>query len=162
MRFMTTAQCLMLGLMLGSVAAGCSSSDRFQSKADVGTGTGVLLGGIAGSQFGRGSGRVVGAVVGAVAGGVIGNEIGRRLDQRDRQLAQEAEFDALERGESGRPRHWRNPDNGRYGEVIPQQPYQRAGRDCRDYVHTVFIEGRPETMRSTACRNSDGTWSALG
>ena len=49
-------------------------------------------------------------------GGIIGNEIGRSLDERDRLLAQQTEFDALERGESGRVRTWRNPDNGRYAD----------------------------------------------
>ena len=110
-------------------------------------------------QFGKGDGKIVGALVGAVAGGIIGNDIGRKLDQRDRILAQEAEFEALERGESGRPRRWQTPDNGRYGEIVPQPPYQRAGRDCRDYAHTVYMEGRPQTLRGTACRNPDGTWT---
>ena len=66
---------------------------------------------------------------------------------------------ALERGESNRPRRLTNPENGRYGEIVPTTPYQRSGLDCRDYTHTVYIDGRPETMRGAACRNRDGTWS---
>ena len=146
-------------ILLGAV--GCTGPDGRVSKENTGTGAGVILGGIAGSQFGKGDGKIVGAIVGAVAGGIIGNDIGRKLDERDRQLAQQAEFDALERGESGRPRRWNNPDNGRYGEIVPQPPYQRAGRDCRDYAHTVYMEGRPQTVRGTACRNPDGTWAAV-
>lgn len=143
-------------------AAACSGPDGRVNKADTGTLGGAVLGGVVGSQFGKGNGKIVGTVLGAFAGGIIGNDIGRKLDQRDRILAQQAELDALERGESGRPRRWQNPDNGRYGDIVPEPPYQRAGRDCRDYAHTVYIEGRPQTMRGSACRNPDGTWSAAG
>ena len=145
------------------VLAGCSGGpDSRMNKSDLGTGTGVLLGGAVGSQFGKGNGRILGTVVGAVAGGLIGNDIGRRLDERDRMLAQQAEFDALERGESGRPRRWTNPDNGRYGDIVPSQPYQRGGLDCRDYTHTVYMDDRPQVVRGTACRDNAGVWSAAG
>jgi surface antigen len=148
-------------VVMVSLLGGCSGgSDRRLDNTAVGTGAGVVLGGVVGNQFGRGSGKVLGTVVGAVAGGLIGNSIGQKLDQRDRVLAQDAEFDALERGESNRPRRWTNPENGRYGDFVPTAPYQRAGLDCRDYTHTIYVDGRPETMRGTACRNRDGTWSA--
>jgi surface antigen len=144
-------------------AAGCSSQDGRINKADSGTGAGVVLGAIAGGALGgKGDGRIVGAMIGAVAGGIMGNEIGRKLDERDRLLAREAEFAALERGRSGEPSRWNNPDNGRYGEIVPQAPYQRGERNCRDYAHTVYMEGRPTTVRGTACRNPDGTWTAVG
>jgi surface antigen len=131
------------------------------SKADTGTVVGAVAGGVIGNQFGRGGGRVAATMIGAVAGGIIGNEIGRSLDQRDRRMAEEAEFEALEHGSPGVGRPWRNPDSGRYGEVIPEARYRRGGLDCRDYVHKVFIDGRPQTMRGTACRNPDGTWRAV-
>src|SRR5262245_24501111 len=136
--------------------AGC------ETKQDGGTLVGAIAGGVIGNQFGKGSGRVAATVAGAVVGGIIGNEIGRKLDARDRELAQRAEYDAWDRGPPGRPVRWRNPDNGRYGEVIPEAPYRRGDYDCRDYVHKVYIDGRPQTMRGTACRNPDGTWSAVG
>ena len=121
-----------------------------------------MAGGIIGNQFGKGSGNVLATVAGAVVGGIVGSEIGRSMDEQDRRLAEQAEFDALEAGESGRPRHWRNPDNGRYGDVVPGRAYKRGSIDCRDYTHTVYIDGRPQTMRGTACRNPDGTWSNVG
>ena len=92
---------------------------------------------------------------------MIGNEIGRKLDERSRMLAQQAEINALERGASGRPVAWSNPDNGRRGEIVPGAAYRRSGSDCRDYVHTVTIDGRQETLRGSACRNSDGTWRQM-
>lgn len=146
---------------IAALLAACSGPDGRVSKADAGLGTGTVLGAVVGSQFGGGSGRIVGTVAGAFIGGVLGHDIGRKLDQRDRMLAEEAEIDAFERGPSGQPRRWRNPNNNRYGEVIPAPPYQRGGRDCRDYTHTIYIDGRPQAMRGTACRNRDGTWSAL-
>jgi surface antigen len=139
--------------------SGCSGPDGTPTKGDAGLVGGAVLGGIVGSQFGKGGGRVVGTMAGAVIGGIVGNDIGRKLDQRDRLLAQQAEFDAFERGPSGRPIRWQNPDNGRYGEVVPMTPYKRGPQDCRDFTHTIYIDGRPQAMRGTACRNPDGTWT---
>ena len=140
--------------------AGCSG-DGF-NKSDSGMVLGGVAGGIVGNQIGKGRGNVLATVAGAVAGGIVGSEIGRNMDQRDRELAQEAEFDALERGQSGATREWRNPDNGRYGQVVPSKPYKRGAEDCRDYTHTIYVDGRPQQMRGTACRNGDGTWKNVG
>lgn len=129
------------------------------NKADTGLVVGAVAGGLIGNQFGKGSGRVLATAAGAVVGGIVGSEIGRSMDKQDRMLAQQAEYDALERGESGAPRKWRNPDNGRYGEVVPSRSYKRGTVDCRDYTHTIYVDGRPQSMRGTACRNPDGTWS---
>ena len=146
-----------LSLCLGLSACGPDGP----SKADTGTVVGAVAGGIIGNQFGRGGGRVAATAIGAVAGGIIGNEIGRSLDKEDRRMAEEAEFEALERGPPGVGRPWRNPDSGRYGEVIPEARYRRGDLDCRRYVHTVYIDGRPQTMKGTACRNPDGTWRSV-
>jgi len=132
------------------------------TKSDTGLVVGAVAGGIIGNQVGKGSGKVVATAVGAVVGGIVGSEIGRALDRQDRMLAQQAELAALERGRSGEATPWRNPDNGRYGEVVPSARYRRGEHDCRDYTHTVYIDRRPQTMRGTACRNPDGTWSSVG
>ncbi|MDX2288541.1 MAG: RT0821/Lpp0805 family surface protein [Hyphomicrobiaceae bacterium] len=145
---------------LGLLLAGCGPDGL--TKADAGTAVGAVAGGILGNQVGSGTGKVLATVAGAFIGGVVGHTIGKSLDDQDRMLAQQAEFAALENGQSGIPRQWRNPDSGRYGEVVPSKPYRRAERDCRDFTHTVFISGRAETMRGTACRNPDGTWRNVG
>lgn len=147
---------LVAALAASMLLAGC------ETRQDTGTLVGAVAGGLIGNQFGKGGGRVAATLAGAVVGGIVGNEIGRSLDARDRQLAREAEYDAWERGEPGRPVRWRNPDNGRYGEVIPEARYRRGPQDCRDFVHKVYIDGRPQQMRGTACRNPDGTWSQVG
>jgi len=157
MRIVRPALIAALPLALALGACGPNGPNRSDSGAVVG----AIAGGVVGSTVGKGRGNVLATVAGAVVGGLIGSEIGRNLDERDRRLAQEAEFDALERGESGRARQWRNPDNGRYGEVVPSRPYRRGDIDCRDYTHTVYINGRPQAMRGTACRNPDGTWRGV-
>ena len=142
------------------MAAGCSANGP--NREDTGMVLGGVAGGIVGNQIGKGRGNVLATVAGAVVGGVVGSQIGRSLDERDRALAQEAEFEALERGNSGVARQWRNPDNGRYGEIVPSKPYKRGAEDCRDYTHTVYMDGRPQQMRGTACRTPDGTWQNVG
>ncbi|MGE0627350.1 MAG: RT0821/Lpp0805 family surface protein [Hyphomicrobiaceae bacterium] len=141
--------------------AGCSGPG-YGPKQDQGLVAGAVAGGVLGSQIGRGKGAVVGTVLGAVAGGIIGSEIGRSLDERDRELARQAELDALDRGQSGRRFAWRNPDNGRHGEIVPGPAFRRGPRDCREFTHTVYIDGRRQAMRGTACRNPDGTWTNVG
>lgn len=147
-------------LLIPALLAACGPHGA--PKEDAGLAIGAVAGGILGNQVGRGAGRVVATVAGAVIGGIVGSEIGRALDQQDRMLAQQAEFTALEGGRSGERTPWRNPDNGRYGEVIPGTAYKRGFQDCRDYTHTIYIDGRPQTLRGTACRNSDGTWRNVG
>lgn len=145
-----------VAMPLIAILAGCGAEGP--NKADTGLVLGGVAGGIVGNQIGKGRGNVLATVAGAVVGGIIGSEIGRGMDERDRQLAMEAEYDALERGQSNVPRQWRNPDNGRYGDIVPSKPYKRGATDCRDFTHTVYMDGRPQQMRGTACRNPDGTW----
>ncbi len=132
------------------------------NKADTGLAVGAVAGGLLGNQFGSGGGKVAATAIGAVVGGIVGSEIGRYMDQQDRMLAQQAEYEALERGPSGQARQWRNPDNGHYGEIIPTRPYKRGVADCRDYTHKIYIDGQPQAMKGTACRNPDGTWTSVG
>ena len=148
-----------LALCLAAAVTGCAPE---ANKADTGLAVGAVTGGLIGNTIGRGPGRLAATAIGAVVGGIVGSEIGRSLDRRDQSLARQAELDALERGHSGRPVRWRNPDNGRYGDVVPGEPFRRGALDCREYAHTIFIDGRPQTMRSTACRNPDGAWSHVG
>lgn len=149
---------LAVGVCCALILSGCSNA----SKEDNGLVVGAIAGGLLGNTVGRGSGRIAATAIGAFVGGVVGSSIGRSLDEQDRRMAQRAEFDALERGRSGERVPWRNPESGRYGEVIPDMPYKRGDLDCRDYTHRIYIDGRPETLRGTACRNTDGTWSSVG
>jgi surface antigen len=149
-----------IGLTLAA-CAGDPESGR-GPKENTGTLVGALSGAAIGSAFGGGaSGHIAGALIGAGAGALIGNRIGAAMDDEDKKRAYEAEMNALERGPSGAPVGWRNPDSGRYGSVVPGPAYDQRGRKCRAYTETIYIDGRPQTARGTACRNGDGTWTPL-
>lgn len=160
--FVSTAAAAALALSL----AGCAGDPN------TGTGprenTGTLLGALGGAAIGSavaggGTGsRVAGGVVGAALGGLIGNRIGAAMDDEDRRRAYEAQMAALETGRSGAPVSWRNPDSGRYGTIVPGPAYDQGGHNCRQFTHTIYIDGTPQTARGTACRNPDGSWTPVG
>jgi surface antigen len=150
-------------LVLASMAvivAACSADSG--PKEVGGTAAGAIAGGLIGNAIGGSAGnRVAGTLVGAAVGGFFGNRIGAALDDEDKRRAYAAQMQALETGPSGAPVAWRNPDSGRYGNVVPGPAYQANGATCRQYSETVFIDGQPQTARGTACRNPDGTWIAM-
>lgn len=144
--------------------AGCAGNPETGTGPRENTGTlvGALAGAAIGSQLGGNTGTRVGAAVaGAALGGLIGNRVGAALDDEDRQRAYAAQMQALETGPSGAPVTWRNPDSGRYGTVVPGPAYQQGPATCRQYSHTIYIDGRPQAARGTACRNPDGTWTPV-
>lgn len=151
------AKVILAVLLVPAALAACGPG----RNAESGTVVGAVAGGLLGSQVGRGSGRIAGAAVGAFLGGVVGNEIGRRMDEVDRRAAMEAEYRALETGRTGTATPWRNPNTGRYGTVVPGKPYMANALHCRTYTHTIYIDGRPETITGRACRNPDGTWNKV-
>ena len=68
------------------------------------------------------------------------------------------------RWRAGRPaRRWpgaiRIP--GRYGSIVPGPAYESNGMNCRQFTHTIYIDGKPQTARGTACRDPDGTWQPV-
>jgi len=147
-------------LMAASLAACASNPDA--PKENTGTLVGGLTGALIGSQIGGSTRtRVAAAVAGAVIGGMIGNRIGAAMDDEDKQRAYAAQIEALEQGPSGAPVAWRNPDSGRYGSIVPGPQYDQQGLKCRQYTHTIYIDGRPQTARGAACRNPDGSWSPV-
>ena len=147
-----------------SLAACAGTPETGQGpKENTGTLVGAVAGGLIGSQFGGGAGeRVAAGLAGAAVGGLIGNRIGAGMDDDDKQRAYAAQVQALESGKSGTAVAWKNPDSGRYGSVVPGPAYQTNGQQCRQYTHTIYIDGRPQVARGNACRNPDGTWTAVG
>jgi len=123
------------------------------------TDTGAVLGAITGGLIGANRGPAT-AVAGALIGGLIGGSIGNALDEEDRRIAYAAELDALERGGPGAPMSWRGPHA--YGTIVAGPPYPYAAyQRCREYSHTIYIQGRPQSARGIACRNPDGTWTPV-
>jgi surface antigen len=151
--------------VIATLVSACAATPETGQGAKENTGTfvGAIAGGLIGSQFGGGTGeRLAAGLAGAAIGGLIGNRIGASMDDEDKQRAYSAQVEALERGPSGRAVPWKNPDSGRYGSVVPGAAYQANGLTCRPYTHTIYIDGRPQVARGTACRNPDGTWTAMG
>jgi len=151
-------------LALAVLLGGCAGDPYTGTGPRENTGTlvGALAGAAIGSQIGGGTGsRIAAGVAGAAIGGLLGNRIGASMDDEDRARAYAAQMQALESGQSGAPVGWRNPDSGRSGTIVPGPSYQQAGNTCRSYTHTVYLDGRPQTARGTACRNPDGSWTPI-
>jgi surface antigen len=147
---------------LGAVLAACASDPGPKQVAGtlVGAGAGGSVGAAAATGGAAGNG-TMGTATAAAIGGLIGNRIGNAMDDEDKRRAYAAQIQALEGGPSGAPVAWRNPDSGRYGSVVPGPASDQNGLSCRQYTHTIYIDGKPQTARGTACRNSDGTWQAV-
>ena len=149
-------------LVAAMTVAGCAN-DPYAPNQNTGAVAGALTGGALGAILGgRGTGsRIAGAAVGAAAGGLLGSAIGASLDEQDRQMAYAAEMQALESGAPGAPIGWRSDHSEYYGTIVPGPYYSRAGARCREYSHTIYVRGRPEIARGTACRNPDGSWTPV-
>lgn len=148
-------------LLVASFTLAACAQDQGQ-KQTVGTLLGAGAGALLGSQLGGGKGQLLAVAVGALGGALLGSELGRSLDDNDKMRAAKTQQVALESNRSGQASNWVNPDSGHSGRVVPQQAYTRAsGETCRNYEHTVTIEGRSEVITGTACRQPDGTWRAI-
>ncbi len=151
----------LISVVVLSLSLSACSSNGGLNKEDGGAIVGAVAGGILGNQVGKGSGRILATMAGVMVGGIVGSSVGRSLDKADQLAASKAEFDALESGRSGRAVAWNNPDSGHRGEIIPERSYSMGRKQCRRFRHTIYIDGRRETMRGRACRNRDGSWSKV-
>ena len=126
------------------------------TQAQRGTVLGGVLGGAIGTQVGKGNGRTAAIILGTLAGAALGNYVGGKMDDGDQYRAQQA----LEYNRINQPKTWVNPNSGTKYSVTPTRTYaSNSGEPCREYSTTVYIEGRAETGRGTACRGGDGTWN---
>ena len=121
---------------------------------------GAAGGALLGSQFGSGTGQIAATAIGTLAGALAGRQIAKGMSDTDQRRASEAERTSVRNNE---PIVWNNPETGNGGEIRPVRTYRSdSGQTCREYTHTVHIDGNPETARGTACRQSDGTWRLTG
>ncbi|PZM17073.1 hypothetical protein [Rhizobium tubonense] len=94
----------------------------------------------------------------ALDGGIV-SRTGVKISDSDLQRALEAEYRALEAAPGGQPVVWSG--RGISGQVVASAPYQVGSQNCRQYTHTVTVDGEETKARGAACRNEDGTWSPL-
>ena len=88
--------------------AGCVHDMKMDNET-IGTGAGVVIGGLVGSMFGQGSGKYVAALVGAGLGGLIGNQLGQMLDEKEQAAMADATVAAAETGKTGERIAWSAP-----------------------------------------------------
>lgn len=149
---MMNTKTLVGSLLLVTMLTGCAGAGPKQTG-------GQLLGGAAGallgSQFGKGSGRLVGVAIGALAGSYIGGSIGHSLDEKDKEMAQNTMAKTLETAPDNQVRSWRNPNNNHAGNFRVTRTEEMPANNmvCRDYVHTVIIDGQQEKVHGRACRD---------
>lgn len=130
------------------------------------------------------TGQLAATIGGTIAGGMLGGALGKQLDTASRTRAERAQLAAVSTGTrqtwqspssvGAGTRNWSNGASGAgnynanykapaqhtqaAGSIEPGHPYQTADGICRDYTHSIRIDGRAETARGIACRNPDGTW----
>lgn len=139
-------------LLMAAGLAGCMNMGPNQSAGQL---IGAATGAVIGSQFGKGSGRLVGVALGTLAGTYIGGAIGQQMDARDCALAQQTMRRTLETAPDNKACAWRNPNNNHCGNitVVHTEEIPCDNLVCRDYVHTVIIDGREERVHGRACRD---------
>lgn len=105
-------------------------------------------------------GAVAQTIISAMDGGLIGGMKGLSLSAADRTSALEAEYRALEYMPNGQAVDWQGK-GGVGGQVVAAQPYRVGSQDCRQYSHAVTMNGGKQTVRGTACRDANGSWTPL-
>jgi len=145
-------------IVVAAAALALAACENPPTKQQVGAVSGAVIGGVVGSTIGGGTGRTVAIVAGTVAGGLLGSHIGKRMDEADRIKAAQA----LESTRTGETSTWRNPDTGDQYAMTPTKTYKAVNGPCREFTMNATVEGKPETIEGTACRQEDGTWKQAG
>src|SRR5881394_736057 len=154
---MTTFKASMTGV-LGAVALALAACETPPTQKQTGTVAGAVIGGVVGSTIGGGTGRTVAIIAGTVAGAVIGGKIGQKMDEADKLKAAQA----LESTPTGQATTWKNPDTGASYTMTPTKTYESGGTPCRDFNVNATVDGKPEVVQGTACRQADGSWKTKG
>lgn len=131
-------------LLAAITASGCSTTSGGRTAAAGGASSGP---------------QGAGVYITALQGGLVSRNAGAQLSKTDMQRALEAEYRALEAARGGQPVVWQG--KGVTGSVVAAAPYQVGSQNCRQYSHTLTVDGRDTATRGAACRNADGAWAPL-
>jgi surface antigen len=141
-------------LLLSAVLSGCNTTSGSTRLDDTGSR-------LADSDSGGDAPEQATFYIQALKGGLVARIPGLKISKSDRARALEAEYKALEMSPAGQKIVW-DGSNGVHGEVLVAAPYQVGSQNCRQYAHSIAIDGNaPATARGAACRNADGSWSPL-
>jgi surface antigen len=96
----------------------------------------------------------------SIANGFVDPAAVALMTAKDSNEANSAQFYALQFGRPGAPRQWAG-DRGTTGSVAVG-PYVRVNNlDCRDFTHTVKVNGTDYVRKGTACREQNGNWNVV-
>ena len=121
----------------------------------------TVVAGCATGDWREGAGTLAGAGIGAAAGSKIGDlgaGIGRNLDEHARMKQERAHLRALDTGGVGTTIDWSSGSAGGHTRVLAEGRDRSTQAACRRYEILVTIEGEPEKVEGTACRQADGSW----
>lgn len=93
-----------------------------------------------------------------VLAGVVVTPIAGALTPGDRIIAGKAQYNAVV---EGKQRSWKGK-GGTFGFISPGPARSGAKGNCREYSHTIYVNGRPQTGKGSACETAPGQWSYVG
>ena len=99
-----------------------------------------------------------GFTVGAAVGAMWGGSIGARLDEHARAKQAAAHVRALDTA-SAAPITWRHGSASGSTRVIATG--DRGTQVCHRYETLVRVDGKPDTIVGTACRNARNEWEPV-
>ncbi len=123
---------------------------------------GALIGGLIGNAAGNRNNTTATTAAGVILGGALGAAMTKNMDCNDRSYAYKTYYNGLNAGRSGARYQWQNPANGHRGEFNVGRYYNDPDNfRCADFTQVIYINGRPENARGTACRQPDGSWAIV-
>ena len=139
-------------IAIAMLASGCELN-----RQQTGTVLGGAAGAAAGSAIGSGSGRTAATVVGGLIGAAVGHSVGKHMDEQDRARTAQA----MESSPTGKTTTWTNPDTGAGYAVTPTRTYDSGGQPCREFTMDAEVDGSPDQITGTACRQPSGDWKIV-
>ena len=88
------------------------------------------------------------------AAGVVMGPVGKDLTEADRAVAGKAQYNAIS---NGKRLSWRGK-GGSFGFITPGAQTGGSGSGCREYSHTIYVNGRPNTGKGKACQIGPDSW----
>lgn len=153
----------LLVVALFAITLNACQTAQNMPKQTAGTLMGAGVGALLGAQMGDGKGKLAAVVIGTLGGAYLGSEIGKSLDAADRMYMEQNAQSTLEYSKTDDQSSWKNPDSGNSGTFKPTRTYaSTSGQSCREYETTIFVGGREEIAKGTACRQPDGSWKISG
>jgi len=139
-----------------ALLAGCGPNSAL-NYTNVGAGLGAIGGGVVGSTIGHGTGKTVATIAGTLIGGALGGLIGHSMDEVDRmKMAQ-----TLQATPNNQTVQWSNKAGNQYTLTPTATYHTTSGQLCRNFTSHAIINGKPENVTGTACRQPNGDWKIV-